>query len=358
MVRKNIIKEYFNKMIIKKVPTASSMADILGEDELGSTSKSSLLTFVTPFIYGRLFDNDPNKVLSKRSINFRQRIICNPLRKAGHLLLTNKELIVDKKVKAPENAPVIFASNHGFVEDAITISLVTNRNAYYLSGNMSMSLNSIFGLILYTNGSIFLNRRDKSSRCAVVDKAVRALELGTSIYYYPEGVWNKTANQLTLKFWSGIINVAYKSKAPIVPVIQLPVGDKIYASQLEPFDISQYGKDNLNDALEDLQTIFNTELWRLMEKYAKFSYAELLGNHINMAEMYEEHLEKVIEASGTYYDYPVETSSDFRPKNIIRPEEVWAPIAQLEITAQNKEHVLYARELVERCKREDYQRRF
>lgn len=358
MVEKSIAKNYLNKFILKKVPNALSLADLLGENKYGKINQSSFFTYILPHIYGRLFDNDPKKVLSKRSIRFRQKVLFTSLRKGASLLLTNKELIIDKKVDLLNDNPVIFAFNHGFVEDSITPAIITERSAYFISGNMAMSLNTLFGLLIYLNGAVFLNRRDKSSRKSIIDKSVYALELGENLYYYPEGVWNKTANQLTLKFWPGIINVAYKSKAPIVPVIQLPVGDKIYASQLEPFDVSKYSDNELSIALEDLQTIFNTEIWRLMEKYAKFSYTELLCNHTNMVEMYEEHLKKVIEASGTYYDYPVETSSDFRPKNIIRPEDVWEPIAQLEITPQNKEHVIYARKLVERCKREDYQRRF
>lgn len=352
------IKEKCLKKILKKVPVTSSMADVLGENKDGNVNNPSLFTYILPFVYGRLFDNDPNKVLSKASIKFRQKVLFNSLRKGASLLLKNKELIIDKKVELNKKTHVIFALNHGFVEDSITPAIITGRSAYFISGNMAMSLNTLFGLLIYLNGAIFLNRRDKSSRKSVIDKAVRALGLGTSLYFYPEGVWNKTSNQLTLKFWPGIANVAYKSQALIVPVIQLPVGNKIYASQLEAFDITEYAEDELYEALEDLRTIFNTELWRLMEKYAKTSRKELIESYNSPTEMYEEHLKSVIGASGTYYDYPIETSSDYRDKNVVRPEDVWEPIAKLEITAHKASHIAYAQNLIDTLKREDYQRRF
>lgn len=353
----SLIKEKADKKILEKVPAAESMADILGEDKNGNLNPTSVLTYILPLLYGRLFGNSPDKVLSKQSIKVRQKFISNSLRKATKLILT-KELLIDKKIEPPEDTPVIYASTHGFLEDSITMSLITKRSAYYLVGSMPMALNGIFGLLLYINGSIYLNRRNKESKKASVEKAVRALELGTNLFFYPEGVWNKTANQLTLRFWSGIVKVAHKSKAPIVPIIQIPVHNKIYISQLEPFYVSKYKEAELLDALDDLQTVFNTELWRLMEKYATTTREELLGNYNTSAEMYEEHLKNVVEASGTYYDYPIETSSDYRDKNVVRPEDVWEPIAKLEITSQNAKHVVYARKLVDRLKKEDYQRRF
>ncbi len=351
------IKQHLIERALTKTPSASTMSDLLGENKNGTLNNPSLLTYILPFVYGRLFDNNSNKVLSERSIKFRQKVLFNSLRKGASKILT-KELIIDKKVENNPEEPVIYAFNHGFVEDSVTPAIITGKSGYFISGNMAMSLNSVYGLLMYMNGTIFLNRRNKQSKQSIINKSVDALRMGTSLYFYPEGVWNKTINQLTLNFWPGIVRVAHKAKAYIVPVIQLPVGNKIYASQLEPFDVSAYGEENLHKALEDLRTIFNTELWRLMEKYAQFSHNELLGNFSDLSEMYEEHLKTVVADSGEYYDYPIEISADYRPKNILNVEDVWTPIAKLKITSQNADHVIYAKNLVSTIQREDYQHRF
>jgi len=345
------------KIILKRVPSASSIADLLGENQNREINTPCFFTYILPFIYGRLFDNEPSKVLSQRSIKFRQKVLFNSLRKGATMLLS-KELVVDKKVERKTDVPVIYAFNHGFVEDSITPTVITGKSGYFISGNMAMSLNTIFGLLMYLNGTIFLNRRNKLSKRSIIDKSVYALSLGTNLFFYPEGVWNKTANQVTLRFWPGIVRVAYESKTSIIPVIQLPVGNKIYASQLEPFDVSQYSEENLLDALEDLRTIFNTELWRLMEKYAHITRDELLGEYLTSTEVYEKHLKNVIAESGKYYDYPIEISADYRLKNIVRAEEVWMPISQLKIKPTNASHVIYARNLINTIQKEDYQHRF
>ena len=60
-----------------------------------------------------------------------------------------------------------------------------------------------------------------------------------------------------------------------------------------------------------------------------------------------------------YYDSSIERSSDFRPKDKVRPEDVFESIAEIDnITARNVNDVIYAQKLVRQRKREDIQRRF
>ena len=352
------IEQWNYDRIIRHVPNITGIVDLLGEKKSGQANRSTILLYILPHLYGRLLENDPDRVLSQRSINFRQKYLCNTLRKNAQVLLRNKTLIIEKNLMPSDGKPVIFASNHSFFEDSVTISLATNRNSYYMYGSISSAFNSIIGLIVYLNGFILVNRKDQSSKKASIEKAVRALELGTSIYFYPEGVWNKTANQFTLKFWPGIIKIAQRKNTPIVPVIQLLVGEKIYISILKSFDVSKYSQDQYNEALEDLRTIYNTELMELMEKYAQVKRNDLLGSYTCMTDMYEDYLEHIVAASGNFYDYSVESTAAYQSSNITLAEDVWTPIAQLEITPANAKEVVYARKLVERLRREDFQRRF
>ena len=60
-----------------------------------------------------------------------------------------------------------------------------------------------------------------------------------------------------------------------------------------------------------------------------------------------------------YYDREIELYADYRPKQIVRPEDVWQSVANIQnVHVGNADHVKYARELVAREKRRDFQRRF
>lgn len=52
-----------------------------------------------------------------------------------------------------------------------------------------------------------------------------------------------------------------------------------------------------------------------------------------------------------YYDLEIELCADYRPKDIIRPENVWQSVADIQnVYAGNASHVQYARTLVAREK--------
>ena len=60
-----------------------------------------------------------------------------------------------------------------------------------------------------------------------------------------------------------------------------------------------------------------------------------------------------------YYDSSIEKTADYRPKDKVRCEDVFANVANIRnINSSNVNDVLYARELVRQRKKEDIQRRF
>ena len=59
------------------------------------------------------------------------------------------------------------------------------------------------------------------------------------------------------------------------------------------------------------------------------------------------------------YDSSIETKSDFRDKNISRPEDVFGPIADIKnIKKENANMVVQSRKLVKELKHNDFQRRY
>ena len=95
----------------------------------------------------------------------------------------------------------------------------------------------------------------------------------------------------------------------------------------------------------------------MMEKYAHTTREKILGNSKNMTEAGEKFYQDRVKAVGKYYDYPMEVSADYRPKDIIREVDVWNPVANIHPTKDNIQHYLYAKERVATLEREDYQHR-
>ena len=59
------------------------------------------------------------------------------------------------------------------------------------------------------------------------------------------------------------------------------------------------------------------------------------------------------------WDWEIEARADYRPKGKVFPEQVWKAIEDIEkITPLNVRHVMYARELLAQCGKEDFQHMF
>lgn len=344
--------DQINKSLLSGTLTEQTLADMLGRNEHGLLHRGGALFYFLPHLWGHLMDNDPDKVLSKRSIRFRSGVLHRLIMKFGHLYLGDKKLAIERQEPLPSDRPIIFAPNHYFVEDAMSTVLVAEAPAYLMFGTLPHFFNTHHGIAAYLNGSILINRKDKTSRQAIIDKAVKALELGTNIIMYAEGTWNKTPNKLVLNYWPGIFKIARQTNALIVPIVHLPVGKIIHSSRLAPFDVTPYGND-LREALETLRGIISTELFDLMGKYSVAKRADIIGNHRNMHEACEAIISKQIRTAGRFYDYEIE-AGDATCRTSPEPFEVWQPIANIRPTTATAGNILYARQLLQ----EDYQHRF
>jgi len=72
---------------------------------------------------------------------------------------------------------------------------------------------------------------------------------------------------------------------------------------------------------------------------------------------WETHLSARVKTADRY-DREIELCADYRPKNILRPEEVWRAVAENKSTRENVLDVAFAKQIVEAAKANDFQRRF
>lgn len=342
--------------VMKTVPNINDISDLVGRDKDGNLIESSILFKTRCKRHGKELSLN-KEIYSPKQIKRRQKYIYKLFQLIGPVFLHGMKVKRVNISELPNDRPIIFAPNHAFTEDVMSSFLLGDRHGFPICGSLPLYFNTVDGIAQSLYGAILVNRSNKQSRSALIDKAVNLLKNGGNLLMFPEGVWNKTANKLTINFWSGIFWIAKKSNALIIPEIHLPVDKAIYSSRLSAFDVSVYDDSQVKEALEDLRTIMNTELYSLMEKYAHTTREEIIGNCKSMTEAGEKFFQERVNSVGKYYDYPMEVSADYRPKDVIREVDVWKPIANIQPTKENILHYLYAKDRVAALEREDYQHR-
>lgn len=168
----------------------------------------------------------PNKFL-KRITPYTPNLLCIRLRNFIHqfvLFLTKirvkYRITVDKSCALLPDKPAIFSINHTRFYDtpiaAKAISRTFHRCCYVLAGKQNLWLSD--RLFFFLNGVIWVDRQSKAEMSASKNIVISYLEKKQSIMWFPEGTWNMTDNLLVLPMRWGIIDVAAKAEAQIVPV--------------------------------------------------------------------------------------------------------------------------------------------
>lgn len=343
-------------------------------DDLIAGEDPTLLFYLLADSLDYLLDIDPEKTISEKGIKMRQRIHFI-IDKLAPLFLQNPQIIEDrnfltdrensdfsKKIELP-NEPVIWVANHGFKDDILATVLAAKRHSYILLASLPQVYNTFDGITAWLNGAVISNRKVSASRKTTLDKCKKVLENGSDIIFFTEGVWNKSPEKLVLDLYPGAYNLAKQTGYKIVPIthyIKDPAGiknknNKIHTVIDDPIDVSNMSKE---EALSTIRDNHATWLYYMMDKYGRTTREEALNGFSTSDEAWEEELRRR-RNTVTRYDNEIEMSADFRNRSIIRPEDVWEPIANIEnIHIGNVHDVEYAKQLIKTEKRRDFQRRF
>lgn len=380
-------KKVLSKVGIKlKGLTTARLVKLLGEN----------------FMTSKVIFEDRNELLAfaeKKSELESQGIIgVNPI-------IKDDEYSKDSGVKLPKG-PVIFAPNHYFKDDALATVKAAGKSITFMFGSIPLYFNTTDGILTYLINAILINRKNENSRKATIPKANLATDLGANLFWAPEGVHNKTPNLLTLDFYNGVYKICKGKNVPVVPIIHYLVDptQKILPHELNPIhtvvdDPIYLGDFSEKDGLDYLRHVISSWYYIMMEKYGSMS-REDLNNAYKLRENYylsgeaslqgktftakeKELLEELQScqklaklenrtltaheiallygldylSTVSGYDSSIEAAADYRPKDIVRPEDVFEPIQKIKNPKQIAD-IAYASELVRTRKREDYQRRF
>ena len=93
-----------------------------------------------------------------------------------------------------------------------------------------------------------------------------------------------------------------------------------------------------------------------MEQYGVSTRKKEMQGFDTSNQRWHKHLQERMKGVARY-DSSIEKFSDFRPKDIIRPEDVFSPVAQIgNITPYNVDSVIYAQSLIKEINENDFQR--
>ncbi len=109
--------------------------------------------------------------------------------------------------------PVIYVCNHRSYIDPVIISMFVDA---VVIAKHEVSGWPLIGTGAKMAGVIFVNREDKDSRSATLDKMLEMLNRGFSILVYPEGT--TTAAPELLPFRPGAFHLAAANNVPLIPV--------------------------------------------------------------------------------------------------------------------------------------------
>ena len=264
--------------------------------------------------------------LSEKSIRIRNKIHQLLLKIVIIDRLLNHETVTilkDERVK--NNHPKVFACTHIGGNDIQRTFEAIKDPAYLFLGDPQELYRNLEGLLLYLNGVICLETRDKIDRGIAKKRSIELLEKGGNLLIYPEGAWNISPNLPVMKLYKGAVNIAVKTKADLIPIAIEQVENHFYVSigkNIITSDMENIDTNLLNQTLRDAMA---TEKWHIWESVGVYSRDIVKDQTVDN---YQQSIVKKCSYNFTLEDV-LETM--YKDPNEISHDEVFAPIKKLHL---------------------------
>lgn len=238
------------------------------------------------------------------------------------------EVINDEREQT--DRPIIFALTHIGKFDIEVSAVGIKKHFYLLSGDYEHLQGTVDGTFLLLNGVLFFNEKVKRDRTEVVNKMINLLKTGANLMYFPEGTWNLKPELPVLPCYWGIVDVASKSNAIIVPVAVEQYGKRFKINIGKNFDIKQYGSDveEKSRAISALRDVLASLKWEIWESEPQLIRNELHGNE------WEEYINTRL-AEWPYFNLDYIDGMIYKPQNIAHYSDVFAHLSYISPTKQN-----------------------
>lgn len=239
--------------------------------------------------------------------------------------------------------PKIFCITHMGKFDIEVTSEIIKEHYYLLSGDYENMKGTVEEKFLGLNGVVYVREDDKDDRKRSKDKMVSILKNGGNLMYFPEGTWNLSPNLPVLQCPYGIIDVAMKSGATIIPVGIEQYGNTFVAAIGENFDVSLYDENQKIEAIGQLRGAMASLKWDIWSSVPPIERATMNPDIFNI---YVD--QRLSEWPNFTYDEFQERV--FKPRGINTEEEVYDFFESLDIDQRNaflaKEKSAYVKKYV------------
>lgn len=230
--------------------------------------------------------------------------------------------------------PKIFCITHIGKFDIEICSEVLKEHYYLLSGDFENLHGSLDGCLIELNGIVYLNRSDKEDKAKSKEKCIGILKQGGNVMWFPEGIWNLSPNLPVLSLPYGIIEVAVKAGAVIVPMAIEQYNKEFCINIGNHFLLDDYMErfENMTElqsaAISDLRDVMATLKWEIWESRPMLPRGQIPNDYFDSfidTRLREWH-------GFTYADV---AARQFHPKEITSPDEAWAYLSDLQPNHNN-----------------------
>lgn len=170
---------------------------------------------------------------------------------------------------------VIYACTHISQNDLENIYETLHRGCWWFVGDPCVLYKDISGLLVYLNGSIFLETGDKDDRRIAYLRAVEVLKGGGSLMIYPEGARNVSENVPVWELFQGTAKMSMETNVKIVPIAIEQFDQRFvinFGNELFPKDFED--NTSLTQQLRDDLATLKWEIWEREGLFARDSLPE------------------------------------------------------------------------------------
>lgn len=282
-------------------------------------------------LYYKTRKKDENSFLGKLSLKTRKRLhklVLLVFAVKNRLSGFSCKVIKDEREKTDK--PIIFALTHVGKFDIEVSAIGIKDHFYLLSGDYEHLQGLVDGAFLLVNGVLYFNEKVKWDRAEVVDRMIDHLKLGGNLMYFPEGTWNLKPELPMLPCYWGIVDIAQKSNAIIIPVAVEQYDKRFKINIGKNFDMQNFGSDSSEKsrAIAALRDALATLKWEIWETEAPLNRNNISGNERD--EYINARLAEWPHFSLEYIDGMI-----YKPKNCVSHNKVFSHLKNIKPTAKN-----------------------
>lgn len=205
-----------------------------------------------------------------KGINLRKKIHILPLELVKLDRKLSKETVtVINDERIITNSPKIYACTHIGGNDIQRVFEAIKEHAYLFLGDPKGIYKDVSGLLLFLNGTINMETKDKMDRFIAKERAIELLNKNGNLLIFPEGAWNITSNLLVMDLYKGAVLMARETGADIIPVAIEQYDNDFFVSIGKNIIMKEYNDLNLEELNIILRDAMGTQKWYIIEKHSQ-----------------------------------------------------------------------------------------